>query len=67
MKFGGGIAGHNGLRDIAARWHPRFLAASPGIAHPRDSSIPQQDVADYVLAPPAATTGRPSKTRSNAA
>ena len=25
-----------------------------GIGHPRDSAIPQQDVADYVLAPPAA-------------
>jgi PTH1 family peptidyl-tRNA hydrolase len=24
-----------------------------GIGHPRDSAIPQQDVADYVLAPPS--------------
>jgi PTH1 family peptidyl-tRNA hydrolase len=56
LKFGGGIAGHNGLRDIAAQlgtldfWRLRI-----GIGHPRDSSIPQQDVADYVLAPPSAS------------
>jgi PTH1 family peptidyl-tRNA hydrolase len=53
MKFGGGNAGHNGLRDIVAQlgtgdfWRLRI-----GIGHPRDSAIPQQDVADYVLAPP---------------
>ena len=53
MKFGGGNAGHNGLRDIDAQlgtsefWRLRF-----GIGHPRDSAIPQQDVVDYVLRPP---------------
>jgi PTH1 family peptidyl-tRNA hydrolase len=55
MKFGGGHAGHNGLRDIdlqlgtAEFWRLRL-----GIGHPRDSAIPQQDVVDYVLRPPAA-------------
>ncbi len=54
MKFGGGIAGHNGLRDIAARLGtPDFRRLRIGIGHPRDSAIPQQDVADYVLAPPS--------------
>jgi len=55
MKFGGGIAGHNGLRDIAAQLGtPDFWRLRLGIGHPRDSAIPQQDVADYVLAPPSA-------------
>jgi PTH1 family peptidyl-tRNA hydrolase len=53
LKFGGGTAGHNGLRDVDAQigtsdfWRLRL-----GIGHPRDSAIPQQDVADYVLRPP---------------
>ncbi len=54
MKFGGGTAGHNGLRDIAAQLGtPDFWRLRIGIGHPRDSAIPQQDVADYVLAPPS--------------
>ena len=53
MKLGGGIAGHNGLRDISAELGtPNFWRLRIGIGHPRDSAIPQQDVADYVLAPP---------------
>ena len=53
MKFGGGHAGHNGLRDIAAQLGtPEFWRLRIGIGHPRDSAIAQQDVADYVLAPP---------------
>jgi peptidyl-tRNA hydrolase, PTH1 family len=53
MKFGGGTAGHNGLRDVAAQLGaPDFWRLRIGIGHPRDSAIPQQDVADYVLAPP---------------
>jgi len=52
MKFGGGVAGHNGLRDIASALGTQdFWRLRLGIGHPRDSSIPQQDVADYVLAP----------------
>ena len=55
MKLGGGIAGHNGLRDIVAvLGTPDFWRLRIGIGHPRDSSIAQQDVADYVLAPPSA-------------
>ena len=58
MKFGGGIAGHNGLRDIAAQLGtPDFWRLRIGIGHPRDSAIPQQDVADYVLAPPSRNDG----------
>ena len=54
LKFGGGIAGHNGLRDVAAQFGtPDFWRLRLGIGHPRDSAIPQQDVADYVLAPPS--------------
>lgn len=53
MKLGGGIAGHNGLRDIAAELGtPDFWRLRVGIGHPRDSAIAQQDVADYVLGPP---------------
>ena len=53
MKFGGGHAGHNGLRDIALQLGtPEFWRLRIGIGHPRDSAIPQQDAADYVLAAP---------------
>ena len=53
LKFGGGVAGHNGLKDLRAQlgtgdfWRLRL-----GIGHPRDSAIPQQQVVDYVLKPP---------------
>jgi len=59
MKFGGGVAGHNGLKDIGAQLGTKdFWRLRIGIGHPRDSSIPQQDVADYVLAPPALSDGK---------
>ena len=51
MKLGGGIAGHNGLRDISQRlgthdyWRLRL-----GIGHPGDRNV----VADYVLQKPSA-------------
>ena len=55
MKFGGGTAGHNGLRDIALQLSgSAFWRLRIGIGHPRDSAIPQQPVADYVLQPPRA-------------
>ena len=59
MKFGGGVAGHNGLKDIAAQFGTKdFWRLRIGIGHPRDSAIPQQDVADYVLAPPTVADGK---------
>ena len=53
MKLGGGVAGHNGLRDIQARLgSSEFWRLRLGIGHPRESEIPMQDVVDYVLKPP---------------
>ena len=53
MKFSGGHAGHNGLRDIQAQLgSPDFWRLRIGIGHPRDSELTQQDVVDYVLKPP---------------
>ena len=55
LKQGGGSAGHNGLKDIAATlgggdfWRLRI-----GIGHPRDGALSEQEVADYVLHPAAA-------------
>jgi PTH1 family peptidyl-tRNA hydrolase len=55
LKLGGGVAGHNGLRDIRERLAtPEFWRLRIGIGHPRDSEIPQQAVVDYVLQPPRA-------------
>ncbi|MGB5082608.1 MAG: aminoacyl-tRNA hydrolase [Burkholderiales bacterium] len=52
LKLGGGVAGHNGLKDIAAQLGTHaFWRLRIGIGHPGDKNI----VADYVLkAPPAA-------------
>lgn len=56
MKLGGGHAGHNGLRDIHAHlgtadyWRLRL-----GIGHPRNTTLPEREVIDYVLKPPDAT------------
>jgi PTH1 family peptidyl-tRNA hydrolase len=58
LKHGGGFAGHNGLKDIAAVlgtgdfWRVRI-----GIGHPRDGVLSEQEVADYVLHPPVAGEG----------
>ena len=55
MKFGGGHAGHNGLRDIQAQLGTaEFWRLRIGIGHPRESELTQQEVADYVLSPPHA-------------
>ena len=53
MKKGGGHAGHNGLKDIAARittsdfWRLRI-----GIGHPRELQL-EQEVVDFVLRRPS--------------
>lgn len=55
LKFGGGLGGHNGLKDISAQlgtndyWRLRL-----GIGHPRDIADggKNMDVADYVLKKP---------------
>jgi len=53
LKFGGGFAGHNGLRDIVAQLGSAdFWRLRIGIGHPRDSEFAQQPVVDYVLRPP---------------
>ena len=50
MKLGGGVAGHNGLRDIAARLGTHdFWRLRLGIGHPGDRDV----VADYVLSKPS--------------
>jgi len=53
LKKGGGVAGHNGLKDIRQRcggddfWRLRI-----GIGHPRELNM-RQPVADFVLRPPS--------------
>jgi len=55
LKLGGGNAGHNGLKDIAAQLGSgEFWRLRIGIGHPRDAALSQQDVVDYVLHPPRA-------------
>jgi len=52
LKLGGGVAGHNGLKDIAAQLGgPGFWRLRIGIGHPGDKDL----VADYVLASPRAS------------
>jgi PTH1 family peptidyl-tRNA hydrolase len=49
LKRGGGVAGHNGLKDIAAQLGTQdFWRLRLGIGHPG----PGSDVAAYVLSPP---------------
>jgi PTH1 family peptidyl-tRNA hydrolase len=50
MKLGGGVAGHNGLKDIQAQLGTQgFWRLRIGIGHPGDRNV----VADYVLNAPA--------------
>ncbi len=52
LKLGGGTAGHNGLRDIAAvLGTPDFWRMRIGVGHPRTLQL-QQPVVDFVLHPP---------------
>ncbi|HTT38498.1 MAG TPA: aminoacyl-tRNA hydrolase [Burkholderiales bacterium] len=48
LKKGGGVAGHNGLKDIAAKLGPDFWRLRIGIGHPGVRA----EVIDYVLHPP---------------
>jgi PTH1 family peptidyl-tRNA hydrolase len=49
MKLGGGVAGHNGLKDIQAQLGTQgFWRLRIGIGHPGDRDV----VADYVLNAP---------------
>ncbi|MBS0320075.1 MAG: aminoacyl-tRNA hydrolase [Proteobacteria bacterium] len=53
LKLGGGVAGHNGLKDIRAQLGtPDFWRLRLGIAHPRDTATPARAVVDYVLGVP---------------
>ena len=55
LKHGGGFAGHNGLKDIAeVLGTGEFWRVRIGIGHPRDGTLSEQEVADFVLHPPAA-------------
>lgn len=50
VRLGGGLAGHNGLRSIAARLKsPDFLRLRVGVGRPGRGD--PRDVADFVLAP----------------
>jgi PTH1 family peptidyl-tRNA hydrolase len=54
LKFGGGVAGHNGLRDVAPTLGTHdFWRLRIGIGHPRDIAASGQEVPDYVLHAPA--------------
>jgi PTH1 family peptidyl-tRNA hydrolase len=48
LKKGGGVAGHNGLKDIAANLGPEFWRLRIGIGHPGNRG----DVSNYVLNAP---------------
>ena len=55
LKLGGGLSGHNGLKDIVQSLGSRdFWRLRIGIGHPRDTAATEQDVIDYVLHPPRA-------------
>jgi peptidyl-tRNA hydrolase, PTH1 family len=49
LKKGGGVAGHNGLKDVAAALGNDFWRLRIGIGHPGDRAL----VSNYVLTPPS--------------
>ncbi len=49
LKLGGGVAGHNGLKDIAAKLGQNFWRLRLGIGHPGQRDM----VVDYVLHTPS--------------
>jgi len=48
LKKGGGVAGHNGLKDVARHLGPDFWRLRLGIGHPGERA----EVVNYVLHPP---------------
>jgi PTH1 family peptidyl-tRNA hydrolase len=55
LKFGGGLSGHNGLKDIAAVLGTQdFWRLRIGIGHPRDYVTGAQEPVEYVLHAPRA-------------
>jgi len=55
LKKGGGLGGHNGLKDIAARLGTQdFWRLRIGIGHPRNYVPAGQEPVDYVLHAPRA-------------
>ena len=55
LKFGGGLGGHNGLKDIASALGTQdFWRLRIGIGHPRDYTAGDQEPVDYVLHAPRA-------------
>ena len=48
LKRGGGVAGHNGLKDVAAHLGPDFWRLRIGIGHPGERA----QVTNYVLNAP---------------
>ena len=55
LKFGGGLSGHNGLRDVAPALATQdFWRLRIGIGHPRDMPAGGGEPVDYVLHPPRA-------------
>lgn len=55
LKFGGGMAGHNGLRSIVATLGTRdFWRLRIGVGHPRELTRSEQEVVDFVLHAPSA-------------
>ena len=54
LKLGGGVAGHNGLKDIREKLGTAdFWRLRVGIGHPREQSMSEQEVVDYVLHRPS--------------
>lgn len=54
FKFGGGLGGHNGLKDIVSHIHTKnFHRLRIGIGHPGDPDA----VSDFVLKPPRKDEG----------
>lgn len=58
LKFGGGLSGHNGLKDVASALGTQdFWRLRIGIGHPRETAS-EQEVHDYVLHPPRSEESR---------